>query len=34
MASETFQTRKRKIQEKISKSLEEVVHSCSTDKMF
>ena len=29
-----FQIRKRKLQEKILKSLEEVVHNCSTDKIF
>ena len=29
-----FQAKKRKFQEKISKGLEEVVHSSSTDKMF
>ena len=29
-----LKTRKGKFEEKISKSLEEVVHSCSTDKMF
>ena len=29
-----LQARKRKLQERLSKSLEEVVHNCSTEKIF